>query len=652
MKTTKRILSILLTLAMALGLATLASAGSVTDSYVLTLVGSDPLLGASWLDWLNTQDGKFFQGNPDMLGGLLGGLLGGISIGSWNVGSAITSAATTPGAVPSVATSGGEKTYTVKINPNFSFSTSANIALSVPPNTVFELNGPGSFTSTYSGAAATTGIISNGLLTVKGNNTLSFKGGNVAASRVETNGLKAFNLTIQESAKVNATGGAAATGVSTGVRAMKANLNLAIEDDTLFGTITVNGSDNDSAPTVLNATGDATALNSYGILGKLTITGIAGATVVASGENGALNPAYTVPRGYEYYVSKTTTANSTKLISDGTAVIDPSYQWAKIVAKPCVAAALATAALPDGGVGVPYGPVVLEAKPGCTPPFTWTVEDLPNGLTFNPATCEISGKPTQDGNFNVKITVDNRPDPAGSTGTNLETKILPLYINPAPEAPLVTTTALPDGFLETLYEQTIEATCADAYTWTFVSGNLPNGLTFNAANGVISGTPAKKGTYTFTVRAYNSASGEEDGFKELTIVIGPKPVPPGIQNESLLGGTMGVAYNQGLTLLSTGSAPITWTIDSGVLPDGLALDAASGVISGTPTKTGKFDFTVKAANSAGTYTKALSITIVSPPPVKPTKWVGLFGYNTRYVSNFWNWFKFIVLFGWIWMWFI
>jgi len=26
--------------------------------------------------------------------------------------------------------------------------------------------------------------------------------------------------------------------------------------------------------------------------------------------------------------------------------------------------------------------------------------------------------------------------------------------------------------------------------------------------------------------------------------------------------------------------------------------------------------------------------------------------STKYVSNFWNWFKFIVLFGWIWMWFI
>ena len=33
------------------------------------------------------------------------------------------------------------------------------------------------------------------------------------------------------------------------------------------------------------------------------------------------------------------------------------------------------------------------------------------------------------------------------------------------------------------------------------------------------------------------------------------------------------------------------------------------------------------------------------------KYVGLFGFNTKYISEPWNWVKFIVLFGWVWMWF-
>ncbi|MCL2281802.1 MAG: hypothetical protein FWC26_00620, partial [Fibromonadales bacterium] len=39
-------------------------------------------------------------------------------------------------------------------------------------------------------------------------------------------------------------------------------------------------------------------------------------------------------------------------------------------------------------------------------------------------------------------------------------------------------------------------------------------------------------------------------------------------------------------------------------------------------------------------------------PCSATKFVSLFNWQTKYESNFWNWFKFIVLFGWIWMWFI
>ena len=46
--------------------------------------------------------------------------------------------------------------------------------------------------------------------------------------------------------------------------------------------------------------------------------------------------------------------------------------------------------------------------------------------------------------------------------------------------------------------------------------------------------------------------------------------------------------------------------------------------------------------------------IADPPEPRfcPGNYVGLFGKYTDYPSNFWNWFKFIALFGWIWMWFI
>jgi C1A family cysteine protease len=82
---------------------------------------------------------------------------------------------------------------------------------------------------------------------------------------------------------------------------------------------------------------------------------------------------------------------------------------------------------------------------------------------------------------------------------------------------------------------------------------------------------------------------------------------PTINTPSLPGGAVGTSYNQ--TLEASGTTPITWAIESGILPSGLILNFETGVISGTPTSANTFNFTVKATNSAGSATKPLSIVI-------------------------------------------
>ncbi|WP_461257686.1 SUMF1/EgtB/PvdO family nonheme iron enzyme [Treponema sp. R80B11-R83G3] len=88
---------------------------------------------------------------------------------------------------------------------------------------------------------------------------------------------------------------------------------------------------------------------------------------------------------------------------------------------------------------------------------------------------------------------------------------------------------------------------------------------------------------------------------------GPVGTAPTITTTSLPGGTVGTTYSQSLS--ATGTTPITWSVDSGTLPTGLNLAEATGVISGTPTAAGTFNFTVRATNTAGIGIKALSIVI-------------------------------------------
>ena len=89
------------------------------------------------------------------------------------------------------------------------------------------------------------------------------------------------------------------------------------------------------------------------------------------------------------------------------------------------------------------------------------------------------------------------------------------------------------------------------------------------------------------------------------------PMPPTIVAESLPDGMEGEAYSNRLT--AKGTAPITWSIVSGVLPEGLSLDEDTGEISGTPAGEGTEVFTVMAVNDLGEDIKEFSITIAKAP---------------------------------------
>ena len=239
---------------------------------------------------------------------------------------------------------------------------------------------------------------------------------------------------------------------------------------------------------------------------------------------------------------------------------------------------ITTASLPNGTVGTAYSQTL--AASGSTP-ITWskTSGDLPAGLTLSDAGV-ISGTPTATGTATFTVKVEN--------AVGNDTKELSITVVPVPVAPTITTASLPGGTVGTAYNQILAADGDATITWTKTAGDLPAGLTLSDA-GVISGTPTATGTANFTVKAENSTG---DDTKALSITIAAAPFAPAIATASLPGGTVNVSYSQ--TLSATGTAPITWT-KTGDLPAGLTL-SSSGTISGTPTASGTFTFTVHASN--------------------------------------------------------
>lgn len=182
----------------------------------------------------------------------------------------------------------------------------------------------------------------------------------------------------------------------------------------------------------------------------------------------------------------------------------------------------------------------------------------------------------------------------------------------------ISTSTLSEATVNTAYSATVVSTCTGTCSWSISSGTLPGGLTIAAASGgsasaTISGTPTTSGTSTFTVRVTNGTS---TATKSLSITVKNPPTIT-ISTSGLGDATVNLGYST--TIASDCTGTCTWSISAGALPDGLTMAANSGnsalaTISGTPTRTGTFAFTVQVTNGTATATRDLSIRVKDQTP--------------------------------------
>ena len=238
--------------------------------------------------------------------------------------------------------------------------------------------------------------------------------------------------------------------------------------------------------------------------------------------------------------------------------------------------------LANGALATPYNQTVTATNG--TGPYTFSLASgtMPTGLSINSAG-NITGTPSVAGPFSFTI---RAIDSVNNTGTRL------YNVNIGANILTVTPPTLPNGTRGQAYGATFGATGGTgSYTFAVTSGALPTGLTLNS-NGTLSGTPSAAGTFNFNVQATDSGFNTGTGSYSVTI----NPAPLTINPASLPNGTVGTAYNQ-TVVASGGIAPYGYSIISGTLPTGLAINPSSGAITGTPTTLGSYNFTVQAADA-------------------------------------------------------
>jgi len=80
----------------------------------------------------------------------------------------------------------------------------------------------------------------------------------------------------------------------------------------------------------------------------------------------------------------------------------------------------------------------------------------------------------------------------------------------------------------------------------------------------------------------------------------------------LTGGRINIDYSYQL-VATGGRTPYTWALVTGPLPTGLVLNAGTGVISGKPTATGVFTFTVSVTDTTPTTVTSSQLRITISP---------------------------------------
>lgn len=148
---------------------------------------------------------------------------------------------------------------------------------------------------------------------------------------------------------------------------------------------------------------------------------------------------------------------------------------------------------PDSTVGFVYSHTIGVVG---TAPISVSVTGLPPGLTFDPGTRTISGKPTLAGSYPGTITASNGIAPNDRQSYTIVIRTPPLVI--------VTATLPPIRGGDDVSVPIVAQGGIPPYKFDVLSGALPPGLGFDP-QGLLTGVPTLPGTYTFTVRVTDAA---------------------------------------------------------------------------------------------------------------------------------------------------
>ena len=179
--------------------------------------------------------------------------------------------------------------------------------------------------------------------------------------------------------------------------------------------------------------------------------------------------------------------------------------------------------------------------------------------------------------------------------------------------PVITSSPVTTAAVGIIYTYNVDATDANSDALTYSLTTAPSGMTINAATGVISWTPTNSqgGSHDIVVRVQDTRGGQ--ATQAFTISV----ITPLITSTPITTAAVGASYTYDVDATdATSSDPLIYSLTTA--PSGMSIDAATGVISWTPTSSqeGAWNVVVLVGNvRGGQTTQSFIITVgVNQPP--------------------------------------
>ncbi|WP_233081720.1 Ig-like domain-containing protein [Rheinheimera soli] len=259
-----------------------------------------------------------------------------------------------------------------------------------------------------------------------------------------------------------------------------------------------------------------------------------------------------------------------------------------------------------------FTPTATDVDPDTT--FTFSIANKPSWASFNTATGALTGTP---GNADVGAT-------AGiviSVSDGELSAALPAFtltVTNVNDAPVITSTAITSAIQDAVYSYSLTATDEDVGdTLTFSAATKPAWLSFNAATGLLSGTPARADVGSHQISLVVTDSGGLTATQNFSLVVVSSNEAPVATNRSA---TLEEDTSLSLTLTAQDPDQDELTFEIVTQPEHGTATLQGAVLVYTPEQdfngTDSIDFIAKDAElSSNIATISLTVTAVNDNPV-------------------------------------